>query len=451
MLFLFAYIKALRLQQGFPAIMMNGTEYISKGGCRMRIGYASQTVGIPSIKYKTTRLNNVTEEKLLELIRHNLKTLDRIMDYNIKNRIPMFRISSDIIPFGSHSINTLKWWEIFEAELSNIGEKAMKHNIRLSMHPGQYTVLNSPNPEVVEKAVADLWYHARFLDALGMDGSHKIILHIGGVYGDKKAASQRFVQNYKRLDPRIQKRLVIENDDRQYTISDVLAISEEAQIPVVFDNLHHACNPDHTLGEMEWLMAARKTWMEADGLQKIHYSQQDPDKRLGAHSHTIDLALFDQFYQELPTKQLDIMFEVKDKNLSAIKGLNYLHLSKIKFLEQEWGRYKYWVLEHSPQKYNEIRQLLKDKSSYPVLAFYELIDEALATPLNAGHAVNAVQHIWGYVNQLATPKERARYEKYLQKMSDGESVRPLKRLLWKLTQQKEDRYLLDSLYFSEIY
>lgn len=417
----------------------------------MRIGYASQTVGIPGVKFKTTRLKNITDEKLIELIHSNLHSLDLIFDYNIKNNIQMFRISSDIIPFGSHEANKLKWWELFQEELVALGKKAQDNDIRLSMHPGQYTVLNSPNIDVVHRAAADLLYHTRFLDAMVLDESHKIILHVGGVYGEKKSAMERFIENYKQLDERIHKRLIIENDDRQYTISEVLEISEKANIPVVFDNLHHASNPAHELSEAEWIIESRKTWTTKDGQQKIHYSQQDPTKRMGAHSHTIDLKEFSEFYSRLPTEEIDIMFEVKDKNLSAVKGINLLVTPHIKYLEKEWGRYKYWILEHSPQIYNEIRQLLKDKKRYPVIDFYELIDEALENPVTGGAAVNAAQHIWGYVDDIADEKTEVKYEKEIAKVATGDSTRSLKRILWQLSKTKEQQYLIDSLYFSEIY
>ena len=145
------------------------------------------------------------------------------------------------------------------------------------------------------------------------------------------------------------------------------------------------------------------------------------------------------------------MFEVKDKNLSAIKGINLLATPHIKYLEKEWGRYKYWVLEHSPQIYNEIRQLLKDKNHYPVIEFYEWIDKALEKPIRGGTAVNAAQHIWGYVEELADAKTRANFDRNIEKVAEGGSTLPLKRLLWKLAVAKEQPYLMNSLYFSEIY
>lgn len=416
----------------------------------MSIGYACLTVGVSGTKLRSCTIKNATPDVLSTLIQLNLEALDNILDYNIQNGIKLFRVSSDIIPFGSHPVNTLKWWKKFNDQLKGIGNKALLNGIRISMHPGQYTVLNSPDEAVVERAVTDLKYHAQFLDAMGLGQEHKIILHIGGIYGNKTSAVKRFIQNYHCLDDNIRRRLVIENDDRQFAISDVLSIGEREDIPVVFDNLHHQVNPDNKRSEIEWIDACRNTWKLSDGPQKLHYSQQDAEKRAGSHSRTLDVNAFLQFYKQIPKQDVDIMVEVKDKNLSAIKCINTIASPKIKRLEKEWERYKYLVLEHSPKGYLEIRKLLKDKSTYPVLEFYRLIDEALMTTVQPGHAVNAAQHVWGYFKNSSDKNTRLRFEKFIDKVSMGKSTIPMKRLLWKLAEDQQQDYLLNSLYFMKL-
>ncbi len=417
----------------------------------MNIGYACLTVGVPGTKQRTCAIKNATPDFLRNIIQSNLESLNKILDYNIENGIKLFRISSDIIPFGSHSVNTLNWWEEWNDKLKEIGHKATENGLRLSMHPGQYTVLNSPDEEVVARAVEDLQYHCRLLDAMGLGAEHKMILHIGGVYGDKVAASKRFIEKYRALDKAIQNRLVIENDDRRYNISDALSIGENEGIPVVFDNLHHQVNSDNRHSMMEWITACRNTWETKDGPQKIHYSQQDGGKRLGAHSATLDVDDFLEFYAALPQKDMDIMVEVKDKNLSALKCVNAISSPKIQRLEKEWGRYKYLVLERSPKIYNEIRQLLKGKKAYPLSSFYRLIDEMMMTPVTAGNVVNAAQHVWGYVRDLADEKTRTRFEQNLNKVSRGGSPNTMKHLIWNLAEVQQQKYLLDSLYFMELF
>lgn len=416
----------------------------------MNIGYACLTVGVMNTKISTCMLKNASLERLTSLIQSNLNALDHILDYNIENGIKLFRISSDIIPFGSHPVNSLEWWTLFELQLKEIGEKARANDIRLSMHPGQYTVLNSPDQGVVERAVLELQYHAKFLDAMGLGFESKIVLHIGGAYGDKVTAIERFRKQYRCLDKNVRSRLVIENDDRVYTIADVLSIGQKEGIPVVFDNLHHKVNPDNRYEEIQWITACKKTWKQEDGTQKIHYSQQAESKRLGSHSLTLDMDDFQQFYNSISDFDLDIMVEVKDKNLSALKCVNVISSPKIHQLEQEWGRYKYLVLEHSPRIYNEIRQLLKVKKDYPVLELYRLIDEARRTPIVGGVAVNAAQHIWGYVNILAGEKSTKRFKQEVEKVKQGGTTVPIKRLLWKLAVEQGQSYLIDSLYFMGI-
>lgn len=286
----------------------------------MRIGYACLTVGVEGTTIRTCRLDSATLERMASLISQNLDALNRMLDYNRANHIRMFRISSDIIPFGSNKAVRFPWQDLYASELKTLGQKAKQADIRLSMHPGQYTVLNSPHPHVVENAIRDLEYHCDFLDALGMNATNKIILHIGGIYGDKPAAIERFKNNYVTLEDRIKARLIIENDDTCYTIEDVLAIGQDLKVPVVFDNLHHAINPSSKSQSIkEWIVASAKTWRKKDGTQKIHYSQQAQGKREGSHSETIALPTFLRFYKALPPIDLDIMLEVKDKNTSALK------------------------------------------------------------------------------------------------------------------------------------
>ncbi|WP_236005800.1 UV DNA damage repair endonuclease UvsE [Desemzia sp. RIT 804] len=329
----------------------------------MSIGYACLVVGVPETNLRKAIKKNATEKKLNEITLHNLLALEKMIDYNIENDIKLYRISSDLIPFGSSPVNSLPWWDAFREDFERIGRKIIESDMRVSFHPGQYTVLNSPNEETVARAIDDLKYHTKVLECLGVNNEHKIVLHIGGVYEDKKAASLRFIENFQRLDEAVKRRLIIENDDRLYTIQDVLWIAERIGIPVVYDNLHHAVNPDSDMrNDREWILEANKTWKAGDGKQKIHYSQQALDKRTGAHTATIYLDPFLEFYNQLYDPSIDIMLEVKDKNISAVKCINATRLDhSIKYLEKEWMRYKYLVLEYSPERYQQIRTLLKDK------------------------------------------------------------------------------------------
>jgi UV DNA damage endonuclease len=416
----------------------------------MRIGYACLTIGAADTSYRTCLQKNAGEEVLAALIAHNLQSLENAIEYNLSCGIRLFRISSDLVPFGSSPVNQLAWPDLFAPSFARIGDKIKRGGLRVSMHPGQYTVLNSPRAEIAERAAADLLYHARVLDRLGLDRSHKIILHIGGLYQAKGAAIERFMQKWRQLDDKIRQRLVIENDDKCFTIRDVWDIGCQLGIPVVFDNLHHQLNKaSEDLDDYSWIDRCRPLWLSPDGPQKIHYSQQDPVKKGGSHAQTIIARDFVKFYQGLAHDDLDIMLEVKDKNLSARKCLICTAVNQsISELEGEWARYKYKILENSPADYSSIRQLLKNKTADIRIPFYDLIEHALQAAPTPGQAENAALHILGYFKNMAAEEERKAVLQALALFRSGKlSIKPVKSQLLRMAVKYQQSYLIDSYYF----
>ncbi|MDD2495457.1 MAG: UV DNA damage repair endonuclease UvsE [Tissierellia bacterium] len=416
----------------------------------MKIGYACKTVGVSNTDMKSCTLKNASSERITEITKHNLHVLNNIIDYNINNNINLFRISSDLIPFGSSEINDVKWWEIFSKELSLIGDKIKSSNMRVSVHPGQYTVLNSNNNDVVRRAIDDLTYHTRILDSLGLNSQHKMILHIGGAYNNKKLAIERFIENYKKLDDNIKYRLVIENDDKIYNIEEVLDIGIKLDIPVIFDNLHHEINNVNNIcSEKYWIEQCKSTWKKEDGNQKIHYSQQAENKRIGSHSDTIGIKDFMTFFNMLDRDDIDIMLEVKDKNLSCVKCINCTDFNiKIIALEKEWSKYKYNVLERSHSDYIKIRNLLKNKEDFNAVSFYTLLEKGLKSQGDIGSLVNGALHVWGYFKNKTSEKEKHNFFKYLENFQQQKSnINPVKNYLNKLAQKYNEDYLLKSYYF----
>ena len=257
----------------------------------MRIGYSCKTLAVPGTAFRSCTLKYANEDNIGRLTSLNLAALDKTIEYNQANGIKLFRICSDLVPFGSHPVNKLNWREIYKDKFLSVGGKIIKYGMRVSVHPGQYTVLNSLNEDVVERAVSDLIYHADILDSLGMNESHKIILHIGGLYGDKKNSINRFIRNFSRLPDNIKRRLVIENDDKFYDISDLIGIYVTGS-PVVMDILHHRMLKPDNRDIGYWLNLAFDTWKDTP---KIHYSDQNNNLRAGAHSESIDIDNFLSF------------------------------------------------------------------------------------------------------------------------------------------------------------
>jgi UV DNA damage endonuclease len=284
----------------------------------IRIGYACINTTLPSTS-RTCRLKNATAERIVELGRLNLIALGEVLNWNITHQVRVFRISSEVIPLASHPAVTTPWWDELRPELEQVGSLVRSYGLRVSMHPGQFTVLSSPRQEVVEASQAELVYHARFLDALGLDQQHKIILHLGGVYGDREAALQRFIQRYQGLPGVVRQRLVVENDEKNYTLADALEVSKHTGAPVVFDVFHHSWNPSlHGLSLRGLGERAAQTWKPADGRPKLHYSDPWPGKRPGSHSRSVDVQAFAEFYEQVRDMDLDVMLEVKDKEQSVL-------------------------------------------------------------------------------------------------------------------------------------
>jgi UV DNA damage endonuclease len=230
------------------------------------------------------------------------------------------RITSDLVPFALHPACTFPWQEHFSDAFRELGEYIRNHRFRISMHPDQFVLINTPNPAVLVRSIDELRYHAAILDLLGLDRSAKIQVHVGGVYGDKEAGMERFIRVYDRLDETIRQRLVIENDERLYSAADCLHLHQRTGIPVLFDSFHHAIfNNGESVPEM--IRTISGTWKSGDGAPMIDYSSQQPGKRTGAHAEHIDEEDFLPVLVMIRPFDPDVMLEIKDKEKSAAVAL----------------------------------------------------------------------------------------------------------------------------------
>lgn len=285
------------------------------------IGYVAHNLTLKTSASKTVRLRNATNEVLRKLTADNLDSLTRILKWNIRHGILFYRISSNLIPFASHPVNTTDWPNEFGEEFAKIGKLLSDNKIVVSMHPGQYTVLSSPSDAIVKRAVAEIEHHNTVLELLDTSSDAKIIIHLGGGYGSKDQAIKRFIKNYKNLSPPSIKRLVIENDDVVYNVGDCLKVSQQTGLPIVFDTLHYQINPDN-YPPVKALEKCLLTW---DSPPEVHYSDQAVNKPRGAHAEEINVEKFLDFYND--TKQLNfrIMLETKDKEQSVLKIIKELN------------------------------------------------------------------------------------------------------------------------------
>ncbi len=175
----------------------------------IRYGFACKVIGIPGTAQKSLTLARATGENLLAVAKANLAALDRMLDYCRREGLGLMRLSSDLIPLAPHPEVHFDWPEHLADDLARLKAKIKTTGLRVSLHPGQYTVLNSPRPEVLERSIADLVYHTDLLEALGADASAVIVLHLGGVYGDKVLALKRLEANLRALPDQVRSRLVL--------------------------------------------------------------------------------------------------------------------------------------------------------------------------------------------------------------------------------------------------
>lgn len=302
---------------------------------KRRLGFAVKIAGRPDLKdHDGRRWQNAPHLSV------SIGYLDRIFDYIEANHLRMYRISSDIAPYVTHPDLPRFHHQIEDCldELAALGAKSRRLDIRLSMHPSQYIVLNSPNEQVAAASIRDFEYHAAFLDALGLDANAKIITHTGGVYGDRIAAADRFVRRYEALPDPVKRRLVLENDEVSWPVEDIHEIHKRTGIPLIFDNLHHRVNNPSGIPPGEAFRLFLQSW-PVDQVPKMHFSSQrladreiahrdrqsgvrsvvSAKPKAGQHDEFIDPDEFIAFMDVAGDTRFDIMLEAKQKQLAVFR------------------------------------------------------------------------------------------------------------------------------------
>ena len=285
------------------------------------LGYACLNATLGT-KARRVRLANLRTEALIGPITQNLDDVLAALRWNVAHGIRFFRVSSDLVPFGSHEALPFDWAEAFAWKLKEIRGFVKAEGLRVTSHPGQYTVLNSPRAEVVAAAVAELEHQARVIEALD-PRQGTMTLHVGGAYGDRPAALARFAEHLPRLSERARGRLAVENDDTTFTLAEVVALGEATGLPVVVDLFHHRCNPSGATwdaGLPELLERAMATWGRR--VPKLHLSSRRAGTRTSHADHVEpdDLRTLLDLMAGVPPvgAPFDLMLEAKKKEQALL-------------------------------------------------------------------------------------------------------------------------------------
>ncbi|MFO8034930.1 MAG: UV DNA damage repair endonuclease UvsE [Candidatus Bipolaricaulota bacterium] len=258
-----------------------------------------------------------------ELAEQNCRGLRRIIEWNIQNDIYFYRISSDLIPwYSQYDLDELPNSEAVLEVLTEVGELADEHDLRLTFHPSHFVKLASPTESVVDNAIVDLECHGDLMDTMGLSRTpyNSINIHIGAHYSDKAATAERFCNVVESLPPAVRDRLTVENDDKEslWSVPELVeSVHDEIGIPVVYDELHHQFS-DRRLSYREALEAATETW--PDGIRPIiHYSES---RRLHEGDSSVSPRNHSDFVQgpiQLFGNTVDVMIEAKMKEQALLQ------------------------------------------------------------------------------------------------------------------------------------
>lgn len=298
----------------------------------IKLGYVAITNALDvtsstNVTYTEFTKNNDLS-KIDKVIISNLEALENIIDYNIKNNIHFYRLTSKLIPLATKEDVEFDYIDKFQNYYKKIGKKINSSKMRVDFHPDQFCVLNSTKKEVVLNSIKILEYHYKLLEALNIKDK-VIILHIGSNTFGKENSLKRFINNFKKLPIYLQQSIVIENDDKIFNIEDCLYLNKILNIPIVLDYHHHICNP----GSLN-IEEVFNTWKITP---KIHFSspKNKTKKEFRSHNDYINILDFIDFLNIIKNinTNLDIMLEAKGKDDALFRLVRQLKYYNYKFID----------------------------------------------------------------------------------------------------------------------
>lgn len=303
-----------------------------------RLGFAVKVLGDGGIAANDTRRWQSGPH-----LRRSIELLHDVFDHLLRIDVAVYRMSSAVVPYGTHpdlpELDYRRQMDEASAELAALGARASALELRLSTHPGQYTLINAADPEVTRKGLLDIEQDAALLDALGQGPEGTVVIHVGGLYGDRASALDRWEQGWAQLSERARARVGLENDERLFGIEDVLELHRRTGVRLVFDAHHHRLHPSAASIPLAAAMqSALATW--PPGVRpKVHVSSPrtslveaaptatssrrgpvrttSPFPRLADHADLVtpwDLAAV----IASADRPLDVMLEAKAKDLALL-------------------------------------------------------------------------------------------------------------------------------------
>lgn len=304
---------------------------------RIRLGFPVKVLGVAGLKsHDTRRWQNAPHLSV------SLAYLRDILGYLRRQHIHFYRLSPDLAPYATHQDFPQFHRQITQCrpELAAIGEMAQADRVRLSVHPGQYVVLNAQDEGLADRARREIIHQVQLLRTMGLGPDAVVVVHVGGVYEDLPAARERFVHQVEMLPLETRHRLVVENDDRRFSVEDCLWIHRRTALPLAFDYLHFRCHNPEGMDLSEAMSCCLATWPE-NVRPEVHFSsprtamvvvrrsavggllrRQTRAPRPAQHADYVDPFAFADFLRAAWRARLrvfDLMLEVKAGDLALLR------------------------------------------------------------------------------------------------------------------------------------
>jgi UV damage endonuclease UvdE len=324
---------------GFACKWIDGPSQIN--GIKQTDTARAFNTGSTTVAWLKRQTREVAEQKLWDLMVQNIESTRKLVERvgTLNDNLRMVRISSDILPVYTQCDYSYFWTQpsvrsYCELHFAEVGRIAREQDVRLSMHPGQFTVLASENPGIVERSIEEFEYHADMARWMGYGRKFqdfKINVHISGKQGPAgiKAA-------LKRLSPEARNCITIENDEISWGLNASLEL--EKDLALVLDIHHHWINTgEYIEANDDRIKRVIDSWRGVRPV--IHYSvsredvlvDHDPRSRPALESLLVEgykkskLRAHSNFYWNEPVNQwalthskwADIMCESKGKNLAS--------------------------------------------------------------------------------------------------------------------------------------
>lgn len=291
----------------------------------IRLGYVAMSMELknasPSQTMTFAQFQKIEDReaalrKLERIALSNLHNTLRLLKHNAASDIHFYRLTSRLIPLANHEeLTDWNYMRPLKESLIEIGHYVKKNEMRIDFHPDHFVLINSPQEHILKNSIKTLKLHYLLLKGMGIDPTHRCVMHVGGNYKETELSLERFVENWMDVPRSIQNMMMLENDDTSFNLEDTLYLCEKLDIPLVFDYHHHLAFHINENWYDHWDRVV-ETWKNSPLPLKMHISSPKNEKEFRHHSDYVDVEMFFRFLKEVKgsVPQIDCMIEAKRKD-----------------------------------------------------------------------------------------------------------------------------------------